>query len=90
MIGTTRGDGKAVKALEEIIKETAPGWVLRGFKGDLLDAAVLVRNDRQVEVKLAMYGKSGRARLDGIIADGDSQEREAIRGQILSSLKHQK
>ena len=84
MIGTTCGDEKAVKALEEIIKETAPGWVLRGFKGDLLDAAVLVRNDRQVEVKLAMYGKSGRARLDGI------QERKAIRDQILNSLKHQK
>ncbi len=83
MVGTTRGDEKAVKALEEVIKDVAPEWALRGFKGDLLDTAVLVRNDKQVEVKLAMHGKSGRASLE------DIQERKTIRDQILNSLKHQ-
>ena len=88
MLGTTCGDGKALKALEEVIKEVAPGWVLRRFKGDLLGTAVLVKDDRQVEVKFARHGKSGRCRLDNI-ADGDFQERKAIRDQILDSLKAQ-
>lgn len=83
MFGTTSGDDKAVKVLEEVIQAVAPEWTLRGFKGDLLDTAVLVRNDKQVEVQLTMHGKSGRARLD------DGQERKAIRDQILNSLKHQ-
>lgn len=51
MFGTVSGDEEAVKTLEKILENVAPGWELRGFKGDFLDTAVLVEGDGQIEDK---------------------------------------
>ena len=89
MFGTTSDDGKAVGVLQEIIKDVAPGLVLRGFRGDFLDTAVLEKGDGQIEVKLSGIGESGqvlsgRAMLE--YAAGDPQKRAHVENQILKSL----
>ena len=71
MCGTTPGDEEAVRIFQNILEDVAPGWRLRGFKGDLLAIAVLEKDNTQVEVGL--WGvPSGRAVLEW--ARGDSQK----------------
>lgn len=91
MFGTATGDEKAVKALEEIIRDVAPGWAHRGFRGDFLDTAVLENGNGQIEVKLQGVGESGqllsgRAMLEYVA--GDARKRAYVENQILKSLKN--